>query len=1649
MSFPQPKQPSKQDSLDILTPASLYKKSPGLQQTINNNLQFFSFKSRLRKVYKAIEFERSRQQSNTFSTDLESLEIFEIFCSGLLNSQSLQVLNLSSTNLPDLDMIRLSQALSRNKSLMSLDLSNNSLSSLGFKYLFRMLKENTHLQELNLFNNEIQKESINDMSSLISRNKSLVSINLNFCGIDSLGCRGLLEALTSNSHFKNISLNKNSFDDESFQAISYFLSKSFLKLEKFEFCYNSLDEHSLKVIRRKMMRFPLEKFMPTIHELNLMGNKFLSPVAIKHLKYILDRINGIQTLNLTKTFINYKNILDLASCFRRVHHSLILSNNVFKDRLPNNLSCLAHLKILTLSKTNLTGMSVINIAQTIKNEKKLQWKSLDLSHNQIFNEDCKALFDALRTNNTIQILNLSDNLIDEGALEDFGKYSSDLSLKELILSENPFTKHEFLDDLCGSMQCSLVALTLDNITFKKKSLLSSGVGQNAAFEFHAIGGWLNKLERLSLRNSLPLGPVFVKSILSLSDLQELNLENSCFLNKEILEDIGLFLGMTTKLQVLGLRNLYIGRLAPSDLKILCQAFPLNHSITRLDLSKNKLNTVLAQLLKSVGQMKSLKTLDLSHNYIDNKNCEAISSFLVDCPDLEEYILSDNLISFVTIDQLCFTIAENKEKIQLKVLKIANISFSLDCLISIGRMLAISKTLRELDLSNNEMVKINTATLSNKPINTIEKLQLTNCKYDEHQYKYLIRLLGRHPIKTLDLSGSIFFEANLRQFIRRVANLRSLVSLDLSYIALKDSEISDLLNRMKCHENLKTLRLNFLDIKEHSSQMICQLLKYNKSIHLLDISDNRLSGFFFEQLSIGLQENKSLKELNLRKTRMNDDSLGILTQAFKVNRVLQQMDLRFNGFSIKGLEKLMQMLNEVKNASMETLLVSENQLECHTIKEEFTLMDFSEELKKNFNLKVLDLENTFKFRPSEISSLSESLKNTTKLRSLNLSNNNLGSSEAMFLSKLILTCTSLEYLCVSRNKLGIQGLRILLENLDKNFTLKELDLSLTLSTEKEGDELCEFLNGILIRYKTLEIINISGNHVGEKGNKVLVGTLKHNSTVFFINTEWNKIRNDLACEILDSLIRLYKKIPRIEDVKEELKHLNFSKGKLDDDFCIHFSHRIQHFTYLESLNISENNKITLIGLKFIYVYLKFNVRLKRIYFKEYSRDSALNNGISASLIHWSKYHHFDSRLVKVIQKAVYYIFLKMQIVPNRFQYNESFDRFFAPISDTLIFWFFLINFLLQIFLAIFLPIYFVYPKCGGGQYWVSHIIYAIYLGITLLLELLFWILTKKKIHSLVMEKDLQREYFINDVLNLLGGVLLRFDFYTDVCFLTIAAECDTDKIFTASLIVVIIKTIVKTIENVRALYKLRNSIKKKQKMDCLNLYAKLCCFQSFVITNDILDRYCPGNAKKIKHFFCKKLHHSIYLNIFILDSLLKFALEDIPQTLLQCLFLFYKNGGEASKSTYNWIIWFSILKNGCSLIGSFYSMVSLRPSYIEQSDFDESLTVQKLFEGHNDKQFGLSFIKRYGTFDQRMRSSGLLKFGTGISNLSSSAFLRSGGKLRDSGPKNIKDERDSEDVVLEMSEDVSFERPEKMRYFQTEEKAVFLLEMGGPKLDDIH
>ena len=223
----------------------------------------------------------------------------------------------------------------------------------------------------------------------------------------------------------------------------------------------------------------------------------------------------------------------------------------------------------------------------------------------------------------------------------------------------------------------------------------------------------------------------------------------------------------------------------------------------------------------------------------------------------------------------------------------------------------------------------------------------------------------------------------------------------------------------------------------------------------------------------------------------------------------------------------------------------------------------------------------------------------------------------------------------------------------------------------------------------------------------------------------------------------------------------------------------------------------------------------------------------------------------------------------------------------------------------------------------------------MIEFVFWVVSKKTLDPSIDEKDLQKTVFISDAINLFAGILARSDSYLDMCFIMAASQCNDAKIMFAGVAVLILKLILRTKLFLSAILKLEKARKNDNEIRALNLIAKIANICDYLLIGDIMDRFCPGNAKKIKRIFFTTLNEHIYMNIIFTLALLKLITEDFPQTLLQILFVWVRSNSLSSSFTRSMII-FQIAKNAFSILISLLTVTSLRPSFIEQSDFDEKI-----------------------------------------------------------------------------------------------------------------
>jgi hypothetical protein len=159
----------------------------------------------------------------------------------------------------------------------------------------------------------------------------------------------------------------------------------------------------------------------------------------------------------------------------------------------------------------------------------------------------------------------------------------------------------------------------------------------------------------------------------------------------------------------------------------------------------------------------------------------------------------------------------------------------------------------------------------------------------------------------------------------------------------------------------------------------------------------------QELALGLGENKSLHELHFMGCSLRDPRVAQLAEALREHPCLKCLD--FNGN---------------KSGPLASTALA-------------TLLDTNKSLEK------LDVSFQTNDEPLNIQALAESLRGNSTLRTLDLSNCQLGDEDAERLFRVLCETTSLTELFVARNKISDEGVKLLARLLSEMKGLRRLSL----------------------------------------------------------------------------------------------------------------------------------------------------------------------------------------------------------------------------------------------------------------------------------------------------------------------------------------------------------------------------------------------------------------------------------------------------------------------------------------------------------------------------------------------------------------------------------------------------------------------------------
>ena len=237
------------------------------------------------------------------------------------------------------------------------------------------------------------------------------------------------EILKAKSCLTNIKLAKEDITIPAARALSDYLASK-PKLEELDLSNNQINHETLgEMVKSLHKRIVFKKWrFPTIKKLNLTMNRLNNAEAMENLVYLLSRVLGLKSLNLTKNFLTSDNLKILQKIQMSLSEleELNLSRNIILNNFPNDF--FPGIQKLDLSHNKIGRSSVLMIAEHLK--KNCKWKILNLSNNLLDSDDLNTILQSLVQNTNLDTLLVAFNFIKDDAFN--GYVQKIIEMKRLI-----------------------------------------------------------------------------------------------------------------------------------------------------------------------------------------------------------------------------------------------------------------------------------------------------------------------------------------------------------------------------------------------------------------------------------------------------------------------------------------------------------------------------------------------------------------------------------------------------------------------------------------------------------------------------------------------------------------------------------------------------------------------------------------------------------------------------------------------------------------------------------------------------------------------------------------------------------------------------------------------------------------------------------------------------------------------------------------------------------------------------------------------------------------------------------------------------------------------------------------------------------------
>ncbi|CAG8732576.1 11940_t:CDS:2, partial [Gigaspora rosea] len=362
---------------------------------------------------------------------------------------------------------------------------------------------------------------------------------------------------------------------------------------------------------------------------------------------------------------------------------------------------------------------------------------------------------------------------------------------------------------------------------------------------------------------------------------------------------------------------------------------------------------------------------------------------------------------------------------------------------------------------------------------------------------------------------------------------TLAHLNLESTEIDPKVVVDLANVLKNDKHLIDLNLSHNKLSREAGEALAKTLEINNTLKILNLCNNNIDTHVGKAIAIALKNNKALVDLDLSYNKNFDTKvIKILSESLEYNsNNLEHLNLSFINLEFQAgifLAKSLEKNHTLKKLNLSSTNIGSVSVEHLNSKRSLTGLNFKDDLvdcvtakhletalKENKTLTDLDvtltsinLEST-RIGSKTVIDMAQGLKHDTiSLNDLNLSYNDIDLEEIKVLVEALKTNTTLKSLDLSHIFINLDTGKALAKSLEKNKTLENLSLvHCNISYE---------VIKALMHNKTLTQLDLSNNNLSFDAQLILAKVLKANNMINSLNISHNEFISTSEMALAEAL-----------------------------------------------------------------------------------------------------------------------------------------------------------------------------------------------------------------------------------------------------------------------------------------------------------------------------------------------------------------------------------------------------------------------------------------------------------------------------------------------------------------------------------------------------